>query len=199
MKSVKKIFGSCLIIGLMISVICFSSSLPALGAKSFLEPGETYLIGLGDILEVQVWNEPDLSRTMSVRLDGAISLSLVGDVQAVGRSIPDLSRLLEKKFAELVEEPTVTVILIESRSRRYYLIGQVAQPGEFSLDYPISLLQAIARAGGFSEWAKKEEVEVFRRHDGKEQMLKFDYDAFVKGRNLKQNILVEPGDTIVIP
>lgn len=99
MKSVKKIFGSCLIIGLMISVICFSSSLPALGAKSFLEPGETYLIGLGDILEVQVWNEPDLSRTMSVRLDGAISLSLVGDVQAVGRSIPDLSRLLEKKFA----------------------------------------------------------------------------------------------------
>lgn len=136
---------------------------------------------------------------MSVRLDGVISLPLVGDVVAVGKSIPELIKLLEKKFAELVEEPTVTVILVESRSRRYYLIGQVGQPGEYSLDYPISLIQAIARAGGFTEWAKKDEVVVFRRHGGEEQMLKFDYDTFVKGRNLKQNVLVEGGDTIVVP
>jgi polysaccharide export outer membrane protein len=199
MKFVKKMFAGCVMMWIMIFLMCFLSCSPALGAKSFLVAGNTYLIGLGDILEVQVWNEPDLSRTMSVRLDGVISLPLVGEVVAVARSIPDLTKLLEKKFGELVEEPTVTVILVESRSRRYYLIGQVGQPGEFPMDYPISLLQAIARAGGFSEWAKKDEVVVFRRHADKEQVLHFDYDSFVKGRNLKQNILVEPGDTIVVP
>ncbi len=195
MKFIKKMSGCCI----MIVIICFLSSITARAAKSFLEAGDTYLVGLGDILEVQVWNEPDLSRTMGVRLDGVISLPLVGDVVAVGKSIPDLTKILEKKFAELVEEPTVTVMLVESRSRRYYLIGQIGQPGEFSLDYPISILQAIARAGGFTEWAKKDEVVVFRRHGSEEQMLKFDYDAFVKGRNLKKNILVEAGDTVVVP
>ena len=195
MKFIKKMSGGCI----MIVIICFLSSITARAAKSFLEAGDSYLVGLGDVLEVQVWNEPDLSRTMGVRLDGVISLPLVGDVVAVGKSIPDLTKILEKKFAELVEEPTVTVMLVESRSRRYYLIGQIGQPGEFSLDYPISLLQAIARAGGFTEWAKKDEVVVFRRHGSEEQMLKFDYDAFVKGRNLKNNILVEAGDTVVVP
>ena len=183
----------------MIFVLCLLFWNPVWAAKSFLQPGETYLVGLGDILEVQVWNEPELSRTMSVRLDGVISLPLIGDVVVVGKSIPDLTKLLEKKFADLVAEPTVTVILVESRSRRYYLIGQVGQPGEYSLDYPISVLQAIARAGGFTEWAKKDEVVVFRRHGDKEQMLEFDYDSFVKGRNLKQNVVVEGGDTIVVP
>ncbi len=199
MKFVKKKSDGCIMIWGLIIVMVLLFSGPAQAAKSFLEPGETYQVGLGDIIEVQVWHEPDLSRTMSVRLDGVISLPLVGDVLAVGKSIPDLSKLLEKKFAELVEEPTVTVILVESRSRRYYLIGQVGQPGEFSLDYPISLVQAVARAGGFSEWAKKDDVVVFRRQAGEQLMLKFDYDDFVKGHNLKQNILVEAGDTIVVP
>ena len=168
-------------------------------SQSFLEPGEAYLIGLGDVLEIQVWNEPDLSRTLNVRLDGFISLPLAGDVAVVGKSIPELTKVLEKRYSDLIEEPTVTVILAESRSRRYYLIGQVAQPGEFPLDYPISLLQAIARGGGFSEWAKKDEVAVFRRQSGKDNMLKFNYDSFVKGKNLEQNFLIEPGDTIVVP
>ena len=169
------------------------------GSQSFLEPGEAYLVGLGDVLEIQVWNEPDLSRTLNVRLDGFISLPLVGDVAVVGKSIPEITQVLEKRYGDLIEEPTVTVILAESRSRRYYLIGQVAQPGEFPLDYPISLLQAIARGGGFSEWAKKDEVAVFRRRLGKENMLKFNYETFVKGKNLQQNFLIEPGDTIVVP
>lgn len=183
-------------------VLVFAASIAGgtvFAAQSFLEPGEAYLIGLGDVLEVQVWNEPDLSRTVNVRLDGVVSLPLVGDVAVVGKTIPDITQVLEKRYGDLIEEPTVTVILTESRSRRYYLIGQVVAPGEFSLDYPISLLQAIARGGGFSEWAEKDEVAVFRRRSGKENMLKFNYESFVKGKKLQQNFLIEPGDTIVVP
>jgi polysaccharide export outer membrane protein len=168
-------------------------------SQSFLEPGEAYLVGLGDVLEIQVWNEADLSRTVNVRLDGVISLPLVGDVTVVGKPIPEITQVLEKRYGDLIEEPTVTVILTESRSRKYYLIGQVAQPGEFPLDSPISLLQAIARGGGFSEWAKKDRVGVVRRQSGKDSILKFNYETFVKGENLQQNFLIEPGDTIVVP
>ena len=168
-------------------------------SQSFLESGEAYLVGLGDVLEIQVWNEPDLSRTVNVRLDGVISLPLVGDVTVVGKPIPEITQVLEKRYGDLIEEPTVTVILTESRSRKYYLIGQVAQPGEFPLDSPISLLQAIARGGGFSEWAKKDRVGVVRRQSGKDNILKFNYETFVKGENLQQNFLIEPGDTIVVP
>ena len=168
-------------------------------SQSFLESGEAYLVGLGDVLEIQVWNEPDLSRTVNVRLDGVISLPLVGDVTVVGKPIPEITQVLEKRYGDLIEEPTVTVILTEGRSRKYYLIGQVAQPGEFPLDSPISLLQAIARGGGFSEWAKKDRVGVVRRQSGKDNILKFNYETFVKGENLQQNFLIEPGDTIVVP
>ena len=168
-------------------------------APSFLEPGEAYLVGLGDVLEIQVWNEPDLSRIVNVRLDGVISLPLVGDVTVVGKPIPEITQVLETRYGDLIEEPTVTVILTESRSRKYYLIGQVAQSGEFPLDSPISLLQAIARGGGFSEWAKKDRVGVVRRQSGKDNILKFNYETFVKGENLQQNFLIEPGDTIVVP
>ncbi|MCD6388189.1 MAG: polysaccharide biosynthesis/export family protein [Desulfobulbaceae bacterium] len=168
-------------------------------SQSFLEAGEAYLVGLGDVLEIQVWNEPDLSRTVNVRLDGVISLPLVGDVTVVGKPIPEITQVLEKRYGDLIEEPTVTVILTESRSRKYYLIGQVAQSGEFPLDSPISLLQAIARGGGFSEWAKKDRVGVVRRQSGKDSILKFNYETFVKGENLQQNFLIEPGDTIVVP
>lgn len=166
------------------------------------QPAETekdYLIGVGDVLEIQVWHEPDLSRTLTVRLDGKISLPLAGDVEAVGKSTSDLDQLLEKHFADLVTEPAVSVILLESRSRRYYVIGQIGQPGEFPIDSPLTILQAIARCGGFQEWAKREEIKIIRRINGRDEFLSFNYDTFVSGKNLKQNILIAPGDTIIIP
>ena len=158
-----------------------------------------YLIGVGDVLEVQVWQEPDLSRTVTVRLDGKISLPLAGDVQAAGITTSELDQFLEKKIASLVTEPAVSVMLTENRSRRYFVVGQVGQPGEFPIEFPLTILQAIARSGGFQEWAKREEIKVVRRGDGKEELLSFDYDAFVKGKNLQQNILIMPGDTIIVP
>ena len=187
--------NTCFLIGLLLLPCLVTHSLAE--QNNVVEPD--YLIGIGDIIEIQVWHEPDLSRTLTVRLDGRISLPLVGDVDVAGKSTSGIDAYLEKKFSELVTEPAVSVILIESRSQRYYVVGQVAQPGEFPIDSPLTLLQVIARSGGFQEWAKRDQIKVFRREAGKEKMLKFDYDDFVKGRDLKQNILIAPGDTVVVP
>jgi polysaccharide export outer membrane protein len=159
-----------------------------------------YIIGIGDILEVQVWKEPDLSRVpVPVRIDGRISLPLLGDVDAAGKSIKELTQLLGKKYGEVVTEPAVSVMLVESKSWRYYIVGQVTQPGEFNIDYPITILQAIARSGGFLEWAKKSDIKIIRRKSTHEEILQFDYEALVKGSDLSQNILISPGDTIIVP
>lgn len=168
-------------------------------AEQSTDSEKDYLIGVGDVLEVQVWQEPDLSRTVTVRLDGKISLPLAGDLQAAGKTTSELDQFLEKKISDLVTEPAVSVMLVENRSRRYYVVGQVGQPGEFPIEFPLTILQAIARSGGFQEWAKREEIKVVRRKGGKEEFLSFDYDAFIKGKNLQQNVLIAPGDTVIVP
>ncbi|MFZ5760588.1 MAG: polysaccharide biosynthesis/export family protein [Thermodesulfobacteriota bacterium] len=186
-----------LLCGLLVWIVC--CNVPPLWGQEGRGDEKDYLIGVGDVLEVQVWQEPDLSRTVKVRLDGRISLPLTGDIQAAGKSVEELDRLLEEKIAALVTEPAVSVILVENRSRRYYVVGQVGQPGEFPIEYPLTLLQAIARSGGFQEWAKREEIRVVRRSGDREELLPFDYDAFVKGKDLDQNIFIAPGDTIIVP
>ena len=158
-----------------------------------------YTIGLGDSIEVIVWKEPDLTKMYTVRIDGRISIPLVGDVVVAGKSIRELTEYLNKRFSEVITEPAVSVILSKSQSWRYYVIGQINKPGEYALDYPVTMLQAIARAGGFQEWAKTSEIRVVRQVDGKETMIGFDYDALVKRNDLSQNIPIVPGDTLIIP
>ena len=158
-----------------------------------------YVVGLGDQLQIMVWKEPDLTQTMSVRIDGRISLPLVGDVEAAGKTIRDLKKILEEKYAAVIAEPAVSVMLAQSRSWRYYIIGKVSKPGEYPIDFPITVLQAIARSGGFLEWAKTEKISIVRHEDGRETIAPFNYEALVNGQNLSQNVLVKPGDTIIIP
>ena len=160
---------------------------------------QQYLIGPGDILEVSVWNEPDLSKTVTVRLDKRISLPLIGDVVVTGMSLKDLSNILTHEFSKYISNPNVVVILKESKSKRYYLIGRVTNPGEFPLDFPLTVLQALARAGGFTEWAETDKILVMRSTDAKETIQRFDYPEVIKGKNLQQNIKIQPGDTIVVP
>ncbi len=160
---------------------------------------DKYIIGLGDILEILVWKEPDLSRQVRVRLDGRISLPLTGDVMAAGKSPRELAREIETSLKKYIAEPAASVILTESTSRRYYVIGLVNKPGEFPIDYPITVLQAIARAGGFQEWAKRENIVIVRRTSGQEKLIPFNYETLVKGANLRQNLEVAPGDTIIVP
>jgi len=158
-----------------------------------------YLIGVGDILEVSVWKEPDISRSAFVRLDGRISLPLIGDVVANGLSLQALTQKIREKIAKYITDPSVTVTLTASKSKMYYVLGQIAKPGEYSLDYPLTILQVIAKAGGLNEWAKKSRIMVVRQDSGQQRMVLFDYEEFLSGKGLAQNILIAPGDTIIVP
>ena len=158
-----------------------------------------YVIGLGDQLQIMVWKEQELTQSMSVRIDGRISLPLVGDVHVAGKTIHEIKKVLEEKYAAVVAEPAVSVMLVQSKSLRYYVIGQIRQPGEFPIDFPITVLQAIAKSGGFQEWAKTDRISIIRNEGGREAIIPFDYQALVNGQNLRQNVLVAPGDTIIIP
>lgn len=187
--------------------ICYASggSLLAAGKK---EPGTgdnpsistpAYTIGIGDVLQVFVWNEADLTMPVLVRLDGFISMPLIGDIKAAGVSPVALAATLRKEIARFVADPTVSVILQESRSKQYYVLGQISKPGEYPLDYPITILQALAKAGGLLEWADKKEIKIVRRTAAGEKIIPFNYNKMLEGEDLEQNVLIETGDTLIIP
>jgi len=193
----KKLTGPCSFLVISILFIFFIIPNTVFGEEQ--SPGTEYTIGLGDTIEIHVWQEADLSRSVMVRLDGRVSLPLLGDVEVAHKTINQLTIELDKLYSNIITEPAVTVILTESRSRRYYILGQIQTPGEFSLDTPITVLQAIARSGGFQEWAKTGNISIIRRSPQGEVIHKFDYDDVVKGKKLKQNIDILPGDTIIVP
>lgn len=158
----------------------------------------SYIIGPMDILEIQVWKEPDFSRQLLVRPDGKITLPLVGDIQASGMNTLGLKALLTEKLRSFVANPEITVILRESHSKHFYIIGNVHQPGAYPLKPYMTVLQAISVAGGLGEWADKD-LCIIRRSGGREEILSFNYDRVVSGKNLEQNITLEPNDTIIVP
>ncbi len=158
-----------------------------------------YKIGPSDLLDIQVWNEPDVSKQVRVLIDGTIVLPLVGQINAAGLTPSQLSESLKKKLAEYIAEPEVTVMVLEGKYNRYFIVGQIQNPGEYYIDYPISILQAIARAGGFQEWAKKSKIFVIRQTKSGEERIEFNYDEFVKGDKKVKNIEIVSGDTIIIP
>lgn len=193
----KVIFATLVFLLLPFSLVATGS--PALAAERQGTPvGAEYLLGVGDVIEVQVWKEEELSRTLRVRLDGRITLPLIGDVRAAGKTPRELAAQIEEYYREALAEPSVTVILNQS-SQRYYVIGLVKQPGEFALDSHLTVLQALARSGGFLEWAKTANIIIIRRDAAGEKILPFDYDAMIRRGDLSRHLLLAPGDTIVVP
>lgn len=168
-------------------------------ASTYDNPKKTeYLFGVGDMIEIQVWNEKELSRTLQVRLDGRISLPLIGDIVAAGKSPRELSAEIEKSYSKSISSPSVTAILNKS-NLRYYVIGKVKKPGEFALDAKLTVMQALARSEGFLDWAKPSNIVVIRRNGDNEQFIPFDYDAITKKKDMSQHLTLAPGDTIVVP
>ncbi|MBN1841119.1 MAG: polysaccharide biosynthesis/export family protein [Deltaproteobacteria bacterium] len=161
--------------------------------------GDDYLVGAGDMLEILVWREPDLSRTIRVRPDGKISLPLVDDIEAANSTLPQLKDRITKALAAYVENPSVYVMLQENRSKKIYIVGMVGAPGEYVLERPITVLQAIATAGGFTEWAKKDDILIVRKGPKGQFRIEFDYERVVSGKDIKQNILLNPDDVIIVP
>lgn len=160
---------------------------------------DTYKIGSGDILQILVWKEPDLSTEIFVRMDGMISLQLLNDVQASGRTPMQLKEDIEKRLKEFVEETTVTVIVKVPTSQKYYILGEIGRTGEYDLLKELTILQAFARAGGFTEWAAKTKIILLRIENGKEKIITINYKDIIKGKDFSQNILIKADDTIIIP
>jgi len=137
-----------------------------------------------------------------VRIDGKISLKHIGDIEAAGLTLTQLADYLKVIYATVFDDPVVTTVLVQSNSQRYTVMGKVVRPGVFHLDYPINIVQALARSGGFTEWANSKITLV--RKDGpkddlfKENTLEFDYNGFQMGKNLERNILVHSGDILIV-
>lgn len=187
-------------------LLVFPSSLPLnFGAHSgFAEeapPKEAsgYTIGPGDIVEILVWKEPDISRTVHVRPDGRISLPLVDDVRAAGNTTVQLKNSITKALGGFIDNPAVYVMLQENRSKKLYVVGTVAAPGEYLLEKPTTVLQAIAMAGGFGEWAKKDDIVILRNGEDGQTRIEFDYERVVSGKDLDQNIHLRADDVIIVP
>ena len=158
-----------------------------------------YRIGANDILSIYVWKEPDLTRDITVMPDGRITFPLIGEVVADGQTVNQLKKTISEKLEQYVTAPEVTVIVRESLSRTVYTIGKVNRPGPYPLAPNMTVIQALSVAGGFTEWADTKNILIVRREGGKEVQLPFNYKEFTDGRNLEQNILLKPNDTIVVP
>ena len=158
-----------------------------------------YVIGPQDVLDISVWKEPDLTRTVPVRPDGKISLPLLNDVQAGGLTPTQLATQITERLKKYVTDPQVTVIVTAINSQRIYVLGEVSRAGAYVLLPGMTVLQALSSAGGFTQFAKVKNIYVLREENGKQVKYSFNYKAFINGKNPKQNIAVKTGDTIVVP
>lgn len=175
-------------------LFCLSAS----PAKAEIQE-DYYVIGKGDILEIVIWKEPELSRQVKVRVDGRISVPLVDDVQAAGLTPLELKEVVTREVAEFIEGPEVTIIVQNQISKSYYVLGEVRGQGEFELDKDITLLQALARSQGFTEWANKRRLLLLRQGENGEERININYRDIVSGDAPEQNLLIKPGDTLVVP
>jgi polysaccharide export outer membrane protein len=158
-----------------------------------------YVIGPDDVLTVVFWRDKDLSGDVAVRPDGKISLPLLNDVQASGLTPDQLRVQLTEAATRFVEDPTVTVIVKEINSRKVFITGQVAKPGPYALAGPTTVLQLIAMAGGVLEYADSKNITILRNENGRPVSYRFNYKDVSKRKNLRQNIELKPGDTIIVP
>ena len=172
-----------------------------IGEPSGTKPhDDSFVIGNDDMLAVNVWKEPDVSRSIPVRSDGKISLPLVGEVQAAGKTPLKLEKDIAERLKSYIAEPEVTVMVQQINSQKFNILGQINRPGSYVLTNSATILDAIALAGGFRDFAKQKSIYVLRQNpDGTETRIPFNYKEVIKGQNPVQNVKLQPRDTIVIP
>lgn len=202
------IVGCGVLSGTMTAQAAAQAGTPAPAATATAAPSEvkgkahddSFIIGDDDVLAINVWKEPDISRSIPVRSDGKISLPLVGEVQAAGRTPLKLEQDIADRLKNYISEPEVTVIVQQINSQKYNILGMVTKPGSYPLVGSITVLDAIAAAGGFRDFAKQKNIYVLRQNaDGTQTRLPFNYKDVVKGKDPAQNIQLQSRDTIVIP
>lgn len=203
----KKIF-TIGIIGVWLVLIIISIAYPQEGKDLSLKKqpqgevvadSDRYIIGPEDILYIHVWKEETLTRTVSVRIDGKISIPLIDDIQAAGLTPLKLKDILTEKLKEFVESPNVSVIVMEANSFKVYVSGQIRTPGVYRLRSETSVVQIIPMAGGFTDWANTKKIIIIRKENGKERRFTVNYKKIVDGDDPASNIILKAGDTIIVP
>jgi polysaccharide export outer membrane protein len=191
--------GICAILSFSCADSRFSETKELIGLSSAVSP-KTYLIGKGDILEIITWKEPDFSReALAVRTDGKISFPLLEDIQAAGRSPGQVRDEIEEKLKFYVTHPVVSVSVKAMESQKFYIIGEINKPGEYSLAKNLTVLHAIALAQGFTEWAEKDDIVLIRHENGSEKRIEIDFEEVVDGKKPDQNVRIRADDIIVVP
>jgi len=167
------------------------------GAREAADPD--YRLGPEDVVEIAVWREDGLKKELLVRPDGAISFPLVGEVQAAERTAMDIQHEIETKLRKYLSDPVVSVTVLKVAAQKIYVIGRVNKPGEFVSGRYIDVLQALSMAGGLTPFASANDIRILRRKSATEEVIPFRYNDVVKGKNLEQNIILKPGDVVVVP
>jgi len=177
------------------------ATVPASGAPTSADKphDDSFVIGNDDVLAINVWKEPDISRSIPVRSDGKISLPLVGEVQAAGLTPLKLEKDIAEKLKSFISEPEVTVMVQQVNSQKFNILGQVNKPGSYVIANSLTVLDALALAGGFRDFAKKKSIYVLRHGASGEVRLPFNYKEVSEGKNMAQNVKLQPGDTIIVP
>lgn len=193
--AVTVLLGTLLLAG-SVSVRAQDSDTSSVGAGVF---SQDYRIGVSDVLSISVWNQEALRATMPVRPDGRITVPLLGEIEAAGRTPAEVQAELAIGYEKFVTAPAVSLVITEINSRRVFVLGEVQEPGVFDILTPTTLLQALAMAGSFTEFAKKDEVVVVRHEGGASQRFVVSVKAITSGKNPADNLLLLPGDTIYVP
>jgi polysaccharide export outer membrane protein len=186
---------------LLFMVLHGSAQGPTALAASTAEPAavsSSYVIGAADVLAITVWKEPAFSETVPVRPDGMVSMPLLGDMQAAGLTPMKLTATLTQKLKQYIQDPRVSVVVNAVNSQRIFLLGEVVHAGPVPLIPGMTALQAISSAGGLTQFANGKKVYILRTEDGKQKKIALNYKDALKG-DLKQNLILKSGDTIVVP
>jgi len=172
---------------------------PQVGASPAGVALPAYRLQPGDIITVSVWKETDLQSEVLVRPDGAFTFPLAGEVNAVGKTVDDIRTVLADRLKRYIPNPVVTVAIKTIGGNRIYVVGRVNRAGDFPLSSPMDVMQAIALAGGATPFAAINDIVILRRQNGEQQALHFHYSDVARGRELSQNVLLQTGDTVVVP
>jgi polysaccharide export outer membrane protein len=162
-------------------------------------PETGYQIGPGDVLNIEVWKDPILTRLVTVLPDGKIAFPLIGEIVAEGKTVSQLKKEIEGRLARYVQDAVITVEVRQMSSLQIYVLGRVNAPGRTILSANVNVLQALAIAGGPNAFANKSRIRIFREEGGKTLILPFDYDDVTAGKNMESNILLQRGDVVFVP
>jgi polysaccharide export outer membrane protein len=172
------------------------SSQPTVNARV----ADDYQIGSGDVLQISVWKEPDVSApSVMVRPDGMITVPLLKEIEVAGRTPRQVESLIVDRLTAFINNPNVTVVVTASNSKKVYVVGAVRREGTLPYVYRMTVMQALSEAGGLTDYAKRKRIYVIRSEKGRDYRLEFNYDEVVRGERMEQNFLLQPGDTLVVP